>query len=148
MNRGPEDSSSSSSSRRGRSERRAAAHQPRAVPQVRYDTRHPTAATRSDEVRYKEYVLSSAGRVGRCRWWTGVSYPFLHCSYVTSLFVGDSSCLNAFPFVLCRCRCRCRYHRCKGTTGVKMWGAWVLYKSRPRLHASTTVSMWGVTRYC
>ena len=31
-------------------ERRAAAHQPRAIPKVRYDTRHPTAATRSRAV--------------------------------------------------------------------------------------------------
>ena len=31
-------------------EKRAAAHQPRAIPQVRYDTRHPTAATRSRAV--------------------------------------------------------------------------------------------------
>ena len=60
---------------------------------------------------------------------------------VLSLFVCDSSCSNAFPFVLCRYHCR--YHRCKDVGRV----ATVHIPSMPvRLYHCQYVGR--VTRYC
>ena len=60
---------------------------------------------------------------------------------VLSLFVCDSSCSNAFPFVLCRYHCR--YHRCKDVGRV----ATVHIPSMPvRLYRCQYVGR--VTRYC
>ena len=60
---------------------------------------------------------------------------------VLSLFVCDSSCLNASPFVLCRCHCR--YHRCKDVRRV----ATVHISSMPvRLYHCQYVGRG--TRYC
>ena len=87
-------------------------------------------------------------QVYHTKYHTAVSYTVDRVSLVDcciipvlSLFVYDSSCSNAFPFVLCRYHCR--YHRCKDVGRV----ATVHIPSMPvRLYHCQYVGR--VTRYC
>ena len=104
-------------------------------------TSHSELRTYSNKVCCCTAVYHTKYQVYHTKYHTAVSYTdrasLVDCCIipVLSLFVCDSSCSNAFPFVLYRHHCR--YHRCKDR------GAWLLYISRPCLYACTTVNMWG-----
>ena len=75
-------------------EKRAAAHQPRAIPQVRYDSRHPTAATRSRAVNTQRCSEVQGRCVVLC-WSCLFSILFLSVVVIVSgsLFASPSSSL-------------------------------------------------------